>query len=398
MAMDLRPVIRVCLVDDDEDYFVITRDLLAESDSYSFTVKWLSSFESALEEIGTVTHDVFLFDYRLGKDNGLDLLKDVIAKGIRTPVIMLTGQGDKDIDLEAMRRGAADYLVKGKIDAAVLERCIRYALEHNKTLEQLRASRDSLYIATQKLEKALADINEELETAQRVQKSLLPQNLAGIRGVDLAVEYLPSGIVGGDMYDIVKIDDDRAVFLILDVCGHGVPAALITAMSKVSFTRTIHKYDSPRIIFTQVNGELCRFMPDSRYVTAFLGILNLAKHTFTFSRAGHPPVAHASAEKHTLQYLTMAAPLIGCFYDSKFEEASVAVSSGDVLVFYTDGLVESVDSAGGHFNMQDFEKAILDNMDKPASRILAEISSALDTFRGDEQQADDVTILVAKIL
>jgi len=67
MAMDLRPVIRVCLVDDDEDYFVITRDLLAESDSYSFTVKWLSSFESALEEIGTVTHDVFLFDYRLAR-------------------------------------------------------------------------------------------------------------------------------------------------------------------------------------------------------------------------------------------------------------------------------------------------------------------------------------------
>jgi serine phosphatase RsbU (regulator of sigma subunit) len=395
--MDIRPVIRVCLVDDDEDYFVITRDLLAESDSYSFTVKWISSFESALEEIRTVTHDVFLFDYRLGKDNGLDLLKDVIAKGIRTPVIMLTGQGDKDIDLEAMRRGAADYLVKGNIDAAVLERSIRYALEHNKTLEQLRASRDSLYTTTQKLEKALADINEELETAQRVQKSLLPQNLAGVRGVDLAVEYLPSGIVGGDMYDIVKIDDDRTVFLILDVCGHGVPAALITAMSKVSFTRTIHKYDSPRIIFTQVNGELCRFMPDSRYVTAFLGILNLAKHTFTFSRAGHPPVAHASAEKRTLQYLAMAAPLIGCFYDSKFEEASIAVSSGDVLVFYTDGLVESVNDAGGHFNMQDFERAILDNMDKPASRILAEISSALDAFRGEEPQADDVTILVVKI-
>jgi serine phosphatase RsbU (regulator of sigma subunit) len=396
--MEQRPVIRVCLVDDDEDYFVITRDLLAESDGYSFSVKWISSFETAREEISATGYDVFLFDYRLGKDNGLDLLKEVIAKGIRTPVIMLTGQGDKGIDLEAMRRGAADYLVKGKIDAALLERSIRYAMEHNKTLEQLRTSRDSLYTTTQKLEKALADINDELETAQRVQKSLLPQNLGVIRGVDLAVEYLPSGIVGGDMYDVVRIDDDRAAFLILDVCGHGVPAALITAMSKVSFTRTIHKYDSPRIIFTQVNGELCRFMPDSRYVTAFLGILNLAKQTFTFSRAGHPPVAHASAEKRAISYLSMAAPLIGCFYDSKFEEKSVSVSHGDVLVFYTDGLAESVYGAGGHFNMQDFEKAILDNMDKSAQRILDDISSTLAAFREDEPQADDVTILVVKIL
>jgi serine phosphatase RsbU (regulator of sigma subunit) len=396
-TMDVRTVIRVCLVDDDEDYFVITRDLLAESDSYSFSVKWISSFEAACEEIRTTDYDVFLFDYRLGKDNGLDLLKEVIAKGIRTPVIMLTGQGDKDIDLEAMRRGAADYLVKGNIDAALLERSIRYALEHNKTLEQLRTSRDSLYVTTQKLEKALSDINEELETAQRVQKSLLPQNLGGIIGVDLAVEYLPSGAVGGDMYDIVRIDGDRTAFLILDVCGHGVPAALITAMSKVSFARMIYKFDSPRVIFTQVNGELCRFMPDGRYVTAFLGILDLAKKTFTFSRAGHPPVAHASAEKHTVKYLTMAAPLIGCFPDSEFEEADVPVSGGDVLVFYTDGLVESVNGEGDHFNMQDFEKAILDNMDKPVKHILSDISSALRTFRGSEPQADDVTILVVKI-
>jgi len=385
-------------VDDDEDYFVITRDLLTESDSYSFAIKWISTFEAAVEQIRTASYDLFLFDYRLGKDNGLDLLKEVIAKGVRTPVIMLTGQGDKDIDLEAMRRGAADYLVKGKIDAGLLERSIRYALEHNKTLEQLRASRDSLFTTTQKLEKALADINEELETAQRVQKSLLPQNLGAIRGVDLAVEYLPSGIVGGDMYDVVKIDDDRAAFLILDVCGHGVPAALITAMSKVSLTRTILKYDSPRVIFTQVNGELCRFMPDSRYVTAFLGILNLAKWSFTFSRAGHPPVAYASAEKRTIQYLTMAAPLIGCFYDSKFEEASISVTHGDVLVFYTDGLVETANGAGGHFRMEDFEKAILDSMDRPAKQILSDISVALRTFRGNEPQGDDVTILVVKIL
>ncbi len=384
-------------MDDDEDYFVITKDLLSESDSFSFVTSWIPTFEQALDEIRSVEYDVFLFDYRLGKDNGLDLLKEVIAKGIRTPVIMLTGQGDKDIDFEAMRRGAADYLVKGKIDGAVLERSIRYAIEHNKTLGQLRASRDSLYTTTQQLEKALTSINEELETAQRVQKSLLPQNLAAVGGVDVAVSYMPTSIIGGDMYDIVEIDDDRIAFLILDVCGHGVPAALIAAMSKVSFTRTILKYDSPRYIFTQVNGELCRFMPDGRYVTGFLGILDKAKKTFTYSRAGHPPVALVRPGSDAVSYLKIPAPLIGIFYDSKFEEASIDVSSGDVLVFYTDGLVECVDADGKHFNMQEFENAVLANKSDTAAAILDSISLSLNSFRSGAPQADDITTLVVKI-
>ena len=396
--MDQKPKIRVCIVDDDEDYFVITKDLLSESDSFSFITSWIPTFEQAICEIRQVDYDVFLFDYRLGKDNGLDLLKEVIAKGIRTPVIMLTGQGDKDIDFEAMRRGAADYLVKGKIDGAVLERSIRYAIEHNKTLDQLRASRDSLYSTTKQLEKALASINEELETARCVQKSLLPQNLSETLGVDLAVSYMPSSIIGGDMYDIVRIDDDRTAFLILDVCGHGVPAALIAAMSKVSFTRTILKYDSPRYIFTQVNGELCRFMPDGRYVTGFLGILDKAKKTFTYSRAGHPPVAYVQSDGTAVSYLKMPAPLIGIFYDSKFEEASISVSSGDVLVFYTDGLVECVNPNGDRFDMQEFEKAVLLHKKGKADQILEAISKSLSDFRSGEVQADDITILVVKIL
>ena len=397
--MSEKQPLRLCLVDDDEDDFVITRDLLSESNSYSFSVTWVSTFDLARKEILSSLYDVFLFDYRIGNHSGLDLLREAISKGVRTPVIMLTGQGDKDIDLEAMRRGAADYLVKGDINASLLERSIRYSIEQSKTLEQLRSSRDSLFTASRKLEKALADINEELETARRVQKSLLPQNLDAVAGVELAAEYLPSGVVGGDMYDVVRIDEDRCAFLILDVCGHGVPAALIAAMAKVSFTRSIFKYDSPRVILTQVNGELCRFMPDGRYVTAFLGIFDNAQKTFTYSRAGHPPAAFAPASQRTpVKYLTMTAPLIGCFYDSKFEEARLSVSSGDALVFYTDGLIECVNGEGARFDTQNFEKAFLSGADKMAKHLLAGISNALNAFRGDEPQTDDVTIVTVKIL
>ena len=396
--MDQRPAVRVCLVDDDEDYYVITRDLLAEIPSYSFEITWIDTYERAIEEIARSSFDVLVFDYRLGIKNGLDLLRQVLAKGVRAPVIMLTGQGDREIDMEAMKAGAADYLVKGKIDAVQFERSIRYSMERFSTLEQLRASRDSLRTTSQQLEKALGSINEELETAKRMQKSLLPQTFDAFPGVEFSGVYLPSGAVGGDMYDVVQIDDTHVAFLMIDVCGHGVPAALITAMTKVSFTRYILKNDSPKSIFTQVNAELFRFMPEGRYVTGFLAILDLTTKELAFSRAGHPPALHASARTRTVSYLTTGAPLIGCFSDSQFEETTTSVAAGDTIVFYTDGVAESQNESGQRYPMQRVEEIMVAEGKKAAREISAAIIDSLKEFAGSEPQADDVTVLVVKIL
>ncbi len=392
------PIVRMCLVDDDEDYYVITKDLLSEISSFSFEITWIDTYEKALDETARSTFDILVFDYRLGPKNGIDLLREVIARNVRTPVIMLTGQGDREIDIEAMKAGAADYLVKGRIDAAQLERSIRYSMDRYATLEQLRSSRDSLRTTTQELEKALRSINDELETAKRVQKSLLPQNVDAPAGIEFSAVYLPSGVIGGDMYDVVKIDETHVAFLVLDVCGHGVPAALITAMAKVSFTRAILKNDSPKSIFAQVNAELCRFMPEGRYVTAFLAILDLEKKELSFSRAGHPPPAHASRLRRTVDYLSTGAPLIGCFTDSQFEESLAAVASGDTIVFYTDGLMESVNGSDERYPMKAMEDIILAAGEKPAEATGMAIIDSLRAFTGPVPQADDITVLVVKIL
>jgi two-component system cell cycle sensor histidine kinase/response regulator CckA len=135
--MDSRPI-RVLLVDDDEDDYVITRDLLSASEGAEFSLEWLASYEAALEAIGRNLYDVYLFDYRLGERNGLELLHDALAVGCKAPIILLTGQGDRALDLEAMAGGAADYLVKGQISAPLLERSIRYALERKRAEEALR--------------------------------------------------------------------------------------------------------------------------------------------------------------------------------------------------------------------------------------------------------------------
>src|ERR1700687_1937281 len=112
--------LRILLVDDDNDDYLITSDLLSEVKGTEFEVEWVATYEAALEALGRINHDVCLFDYRLGEKSGLELLKEAIDRGCRTPIILLTGQGDHDIDLEAMRSGAADFLVKGKIDPTLL--------------------------------------------------------------------------------------------------------------------------------------------------------------------------------------------------------------------------------------------------------------------------------------
>jgi diguanylate cyclase (GGDEF)-like protein/PAS domain S-box-containing protein len=129
--------IRVLLVDDDEDDYVITRDLLAEVREVHYEMEWVSTCQSALDFIVQKKYDVCLFDYCLGEGNGLWLLREVIGRGYRVPVIMLTGQGDHGIDLEALKAGAADYLVKGDLQSSLLEHAIRYALERKRMDDEL---------------------------------------------------------------------------------------------------------------------------------------------------------------------------------------------------------------------------------------------------------------------
>ncbi|HEX7150237.1 MAG TPA: EAL domain-containing protein [Thermoanaerobaculia bacterium] len=133
---------RLLLVEDDEDDYVLTRELLADARRTRFELEWIASFEEAVEALVNSTYDVCLVDYRLGEHDGLELLRYAAAIGVTAPLILLTGQGIGDIDLDAMRAGAADYLVKGQIDAPLLERSIRYSLEQSRTLHALRESEE----------------------------------------------------------------------------------------------------------------------------------------------------------------------------------------------------------------------------------------------------------------
>ena len=141
MTAPPRPI-RALLVDDDEDDYVMTREMLSDVKGEVFRLDWIPSYHDALQAIRRGEHDVYLLDYRLGGNNGLDILREARGDGCGAPMILLTGQGDDAVDVEAMKAGASDYLVKGQIESSLLGRSIRYAIERAQALRALRETEE----------------------------------------------------------------------------------------------------------------------------------------------------------------------------------------------------------------------------------------------------------------
>lgn len=168
--------VKVLLVDDDEDDYILTRSWLSEIEGQQFTLDWVASYEMAVETIGQGQHDVYLVDYRLGEHSGLELLRTVITGGCKAPVIMLTGQGDHEVDEEALYAGAADYLLKTQINADLLGRSIRYAREHKRVEAALHEAHAQLETRVQErtaeLRQALAALQDEMAERERAEQKL----------------------------------------------------------------------------------------------------------------------------------------------------------------------------------------------------------------------------------
>lgn len=163
-----KKVIRVMLIEDDEDDFILTRDLLTGETNEAYEVSWVDNFDDGVAAVKERSHDVFLIDYNLGLNTGIDLVEHVVKLGCLAPLIMLTGMDNLAVDKLALQAGAADYLVKSEVDTEQLERSIRYAMERSRLLKKLseQAIRDGLtgLINRREIDRSL---NYELERAKR---------------------------------------------------------------------------------------------------------------------------------------------------------------------------------------------------------------------------------------
>ncbi|AEI47784.1 hybrid sensor histidine kinase/response regulator [Runella slithyformis] len=139
-----KDTIRLLIVDDDEDDFFLTSDYLKDIRNKTFVITWAGSFTEGIDQLTHAKFDLCFFDFLLGAKTGIDLLKAAIQSGVSCPIVLLTGKGDQQVDVEAMRLGAMDYLVKSELDSEKLDRCIRYALERSIVLQRLRESETRL--------------------------------------------------------------------------------------------------------------------------------------------------------------------------------------------------------------------------------------------------------------
>src|SRR5262245_7631967 len=168
--MSAKPL-RVLLIDDDEDSLIITRGLLSQVEGTVFNLEWASSYEAGLEALRKNGHDACLLDYNLGARNGLEVLQQAVADGCRVPIIMLTGQDDHEVDMQAMKAGAADYLIKDALDTTRLERSIRYAVERQQLLEALEKRAEDLRRSAQELERSREELRQARDAAESANRA-----------------------------------------------------------------------------------------------------------------------------------------------------------------------------------------------------------------------------------
>jgi len=197
-------VIRVLIIDDDEDDFFITTDYIRQIKQGNFKIEWCPIYQDALQRIEARQYDIYFVDYRLGAKTGLDLLKEAIALKCEEPIVLLTGKGNQKVDMEAMEEGAFDYLIKSELNTEKLERCIRYSLERAASVKALRAnerryrnvfekSKDAIFITYRNLQ--FKDVN--LATSELLGYG--PEDLLQINLYDLIVGDGLRARIAGDL-------------------------------------------------------------------------------------------------------------------------------------------------------------------------------------------------------
>src|SRR5688572_7185219 len=135
-----KPPVKLLIIDDDEDDFFITSEYLKQIQEYQLQLDWFYRYNDAVLALGERKYDMYFVDYRLGARTGLDFLKEAVRLQCEEPIVLLTGKGNKDVDIEAMQMGATDYLIKTDLTVDKLERCIRYSLERTAYVKALRAN------------------------------------------------------------------------------------------------------------------------------------------------------------------------------------------------------------------------------------------------------------------
>jgi len=382
---------RLLVVDDNEDNrYTLTLQL--ELEGYK-NVATAEHGEEALLLLDQQDFDLLLLDVMMPKLDGYQVLERLKAQERlhNLPVIMISALNEVASVVRCIELGAVDYLPK-PFDPVLLRARVGASLEKKRLRDEVRAH--------------LARVEEELASARQLQMSMVPRVFpppSKERPIELFAMMEPAREVGGDLYDFFDGADGSFYFLIGDVSGKGVPAALFMARTKNLvrlITRMARAEDgsalAPSEIVSMVNRELCQDNAGLMFVTLFFGVMRPDCGDVSFCNAGHNPPYHLH-DTRAEQLPTAKGRAIGLRRNSAYETVTLSMSPGDLLYLYSDGITEAVDMSGELFSEWRLEQALLSTSAASANVVVGAVADAVRRFVGAAQQADDITALAIRL-
>lgn len=335
--------------------------------------------------------EIILSDINMPEMDGLTLLAKI--NEMRNPAIrciMVSAYGDMGNIRQAMNNGAFDFATK-PIDLDDLSLTIEKAVEQIEFVHQSQAEHSQL-----------ESLKSDLNVAREIQQSILPRIFPPFPEhtdvLDIAAVMDAAKDVGGDFYDFFALDDENIGFLIADVCGKGIPAALFMAVSRTLIRATAIRGINPQECISYSNNLLAVDSVDSMFVTVFYGIYNIKTGVIKYCNAGHNPPYILKSNGEAVE-LPMSEDLaVGVFDGVDFHDNQVQLEKGDSIVMFTDGVTEAMNVESEEFGNERLEKALGGEAGQSCQHIIDTVKTDLKTFVGDADQSDDITMLVLKRL
>ncbi len=330
--------------------------------------------EIVMTDINMPEMDGLTFLGKLSESNNRPLLK----------AIVVSAYGDMENIRTAMNRGAFDFITK-PIDFTDLEITLAKTTNHIDTLKQALSAREQLYA-----------IHQELNIARRIQQAIIPQvfpPFPGRKDFDVFASMTPAKEVGGDFYDFFLIDDRHFGFVVGDVSGKGVPAAIFMAMSRTLLKSTAIKGVSPGECLTHTNKILSSESETAMFVTVFYGVLDTVTGEMTYSNGGHNPPYILRAGGVVEEIGITGGIVVGIMGGFTYEQASLKLNPGDSIFIFTDGVTEAMDIQDEMYSDERLKEFLEKQSDSTVESLVKNVVTDVQTYVNGAPQSDDITAL-----
>jgi len=332
------------LIIDDDD--VVRASLAAYLEDSGFSVLQAGNGQQGLQVFEEHQPDLVICDLRMPQMGGLELIRQISARAPQIPVIVVSGAGVMADAVDALRLGAADYLIKPLEDLAVLEHSVRRALDRAHLVLENQRYREKLEAANRELEASLHLLQEDQTAGRQVQMNMLPQSPwhAG----DFAFEHqiIPSLYLSGDFADYFRVDERRIAFYLADVSGHGASSAFVTVLLKFMTTRLLFEFKrggnmrefQPSEVLSHINRGLinCKL---GKHVTMVGGVIDEDTGLLTYAVGGHLPLPVLHTPEHT-RYLEGRGLPVGLFEEARYQDLVVELPPRFSLSLMSDGILD----------------------------------------------------------